>query len=372
MAESKCPQVVEDIKSWLLFPDVYVIGSLNLDRYISVPAAKVAVVQETVALFDGTRSLAEISNLLISRGQRVDVSGLHARLAEAGLLIGSRPTKEVTRFGIELFEIPMARVLALCRRPVTRFFRVLVSVSGLAIAAAALIVASGIEKPQGQMAPHTLATYSLFGTALFVSMMLHEFSHALAALHHGLVPTKLRVNAYLVIIPVFLLVIPGLYTISPAKRIQVWLAGIWGSLTVGSLALLAAEGIAMPPVYADLLTKLALANGVIAAWNLFPFLPTDGYFVATTLLRRANVRDKAWRALTNWRQSFSTTPGWIVVYGLISAFVMLTLVLWNAAALAVLIRGSVSGQVLTGLMAVLVAAVLWHRQSRQRKHGERQ
>lgn len=368
MNESKCPQVVENIQRWLLFPDVYVIGSLALDRYISVPASKAAVVQDAVALFDGTRSVTEISEVLTTRGLRIDVVGLQARLADAGLLIDSRPAKEMARLGIELFEIPVAHLLTHCRQAIARSFGVLVGVSSLAMLAALLVVFS-MPKQQPFLAGHTPVTYSIFGIGLFLSMMLHELSHAVAAIHNGLLPTKIRVNAYLVIIPVFLLVIPGLYTIAPGKRIQVWLAGIWGSLTVGSAAVLAANFVAMPSLYADLLMKIAIANALIAAWNLFPFLPTDGYFIATTLMRRANIRAKAWHALADRRRSLSTTPGWIVVYGIISALVMLLLVIWNAAALAISVRGSAAGQAFTGLAAVVAAAVLWRRQVQRRNQG---
>lgn len=366
------PQLVEGIGSWPLFPDVYVIGSSVLDRYISVPAGKVSLVWEAVSFFDGSRSLDEISEILRARGCRVDVSGLYTRLAEAGLLIGSTPRREVARLGVEMFDIPIDRLLAPCLGIIGKLFLPLVWLTGLVMAVAIVVLASGaVITPDGGTVS-SVAGYAMVGGGIFLSMFLHESAHAIAALRHGLVPNRLRISGYLLVIPVALLAIPGLYTIAPAKRIQVWAAGMWANLTIASLALIAIEAASMPSVYAQILTKVALANCMIVVWNLMPFLPTDGYFILTTLLRRANVRPKAWDALLTCRRAGSSASPWLLAYALASAFLMLAIVMWSAAGITVLLRNSVIARILIVLAAALTTGSIWHRRvQRQRTESGR-
>jgi putative peptide zinc metalloprotease protein len=370
VAEAQHPQIVEDIESWPLFPGVQIIGSAALDRYISVPAPKAPVVRDALSLFDGTRSLEEISGLLRARGCKVDVNGLHTRLAEAGLLIGSKPTRELAKLGVELFEIPTGRLMASCRRTVCFLFRPLVVLSALLIAVAAVLLATGtLGRAQD---PHisSAAVYSLLGVGIFFSMALHELAHAFTALRHGLLPSKLKISGYLVVVPVAVLTIPGLYTIAANKRIQVWVAGIWTNLTIGSLAVIAVRFAAMPPLFAHLLTKLALANCVIAAWNLIPFLPTDGYFILTTLLRRANLRPKAWRALIPGRRGRASASPWLIAYGLASASLMIAIMFWNAAAITMLVLNSITGRIVVVIIFASMMVLLWRRRM-QHRNAER-
>jgi putative peptide zinc metalloprotease protein len=117
------------------------------------------------------------------------------------------------------------------------------------------------------------------------------------------------------VLPILYLKIGGLYTLSAARRIRVWSAGIFWNITFASLILMARYSFPLAEPYGATLMKVVLANFSIAIVNLFPFLPTDGYFILSTILKRFNVRTHAWREFGNWicfrRHQFS---GFLVIY----------------------------------------------------------
>jgi len=130
-----------------------------------------------------------------------------------------------------------------------------------------------------------------------ISIFLHEAGHALAACGEGLTPGRVRLLGYVGVIPYIMLSIPGLYTIRPAGRLRVWIAGPLASLSLASFCYLASGFETLPPAVLIWLEHMTLANVMIAVWNCCPLLPTDGYFIVSTLLRQANWRVRSWREL---------------------------------------------------------------------------
>src|SRR5512147_1612946 len=64
LVDEICPRVSRDIQAWVLFEKAegnqYVVGSLSLDRYISVPANRLAATMALIHLFDGQHSLQSL------------------------------------------------------------------------------------------------------------------------------------------------------------------------------------------------------------------------------------------------------------------------------------------------------------------------
>ena len=134
---------------------------------------------------------------------------------------------------------------------------------------------------------------------------------------------------YLAVIPVFVIRIPGIYLITPSKRIRVWAAGMWGSLALAAMAALALRFADVPLPWQQLLARVAIANAFVAAANLIPFLPTDGYFIFSTVFRQANLRQRAWREFKELLRFGRMGSGFVFAYLVLSGALMAFLVVRN-------------------------------------------
>ena len=79
------PKLIGAIGRWELFPGMFIVGNIELDRYIRVPAESVEPVWRAIQYCDGNRSVTEIARLILASGWNFDVAGLYRKLADAGL-----------------------------------------------------------------------------------------------------------------------------------------------------------------------------------------------------------------------------------------------------------------------------------------------
>lgn len=330
---SACPRAVPDISAWPLFSGVYALGNQSLDSYVVIPEAKLQIAQEIVARLDGSRSLASIAEEYLSRGQAVDVAGLHKRLTDAGLLEGSKPTGELRRLAVPLFDVPVEPVFRSVKKIAFLSFVPLVWLTGIIIIAGIFF---GVSQPsrlialaRGTIVIPPVLLYSMAAAGWVGTILWHELSHAVTALRYGLVPRRLSMVGYLAVIPVFVIRIPGIYLISPAKRIRVWAAGMWGSLALAALAALALRFVDVSLPWQQFLARVAIANVLVAAANLIPFLPTDGYFIFSTVFQQANLRQRAWREFKALIRFGRMGSGFVFAYLVLSGALMAFLVVRN-------------------------------------------
>jgi Zn-dependent protease len=186
--------------------------------------------------------------------------------------------------------------------------RVGVHVSWLAIYAFVTVSIAG--NLSGVPAAASVGLAALCALLLFVSVIAHEFAHALVARAHGV-----RTRA------ITLFLFGGVATLEsepPSPRAEVLIAlagpamsGAIGALAFGILMLLerwtggpVAEAVGIVVAY------IALANGVLAAFNLVPAFPMDGGRV---------LRAAVWRA----RKSRAAATGAASLVGLVLAFALI-------------------------------------------------
>jgi len=110
----------------------------------------------------------------------------------------------------------------------------------------------------------------VFAVLLYASVLLHELGHALTALRLGL-PVR-RITLHL---------LGGVSEISeepptPGREVLVSAAGPLLSLVVGGVALAATAAVEDGTVAHVVLLQLAVANLLVAGFNLLPGLPLDG------------------------------------------------------------------------------------------------
>lgn len=124
-------------------------------------------------------------------------------------------------------------------------------------------------------------------TISIVSIFIHELSHAAVATKFSLVPSTMTIALYLYTSLVVYLKIPGLYTLSPKKRIAVWGAGMFINSLMVSIALWGYFFFNF-----SIFLLIATCNITLIIINLSPFLPLDGYFIMSTIFKEVNLRKK--------------------------------------------------------------------------------
>lgn len=352
------PTVMPEMGVWPFAKGTCLLGSRNLDRYIAVPEAKLAITLKVIGTLDGRRSLEAISEEFIAQGYKVDVAALCARLRESGLLAGSRPNGELQRFSFALFEVSIAPFVEATRRLATKVSEAQVWTFAIIILAAAFSALWNFrhlfELAKSAIALPKYALFPFVGLGLLGSVLTHEMAHALVAARYGLAPQRIRVIAYFCVIPAFVLRIPGIYLLPAPKRIAVWAAGIVASLGLAGSAALLALHAPLPFMWRQVCAQAAVANLFLSGLNLVPFLPTDGYFIASTLLRQPNMRRRARRELVGWVRHKKVSHPALLVYALISILFVLLIVGRNVFGIYRLAHYSIAGCL---LVVFVVAAI---------------
>lgn len=353
------PQAVPDISVWPLFPNQFAVGSRALDSYVVVPESRVRLLMDIISRLDGTHSLAAIAADNLREGRAIDVEGLYERLSDAGLLKGSKRRGELQGMTIPLFEIPVRSGFESSRRVAATLFPFLLVLTGIALVAGIVLFAADprgwILLGIGRIAQPPLALWLIAIFGYVFTILWHELCHGLTAIRYGLIPSTLSVVGYLGLVPLFVLKIPGIYLLPPTQRIRIWGAGIWGSLALAGIAMTADSVLGLPLTWQHYLARIALANLIVAVSNLFPFLPTDGYFILSTLFRQPNIRARAWREFKEFVRFRRSTSGFLMVYLAISGLTIISLCILNIFRLYRLARFSIAGFIcVCGLVLLLV------------------
>ena len=335
-----CPHVVDDLQTWLLYEkreeNIYCIGSLSQDKYIEVPASKLALTQEITRLFDGEHSLDEIQCLYYEdKHLDVNIKQLYTLLFDAGLFKYPRPERvaesEFKRLSLPLIAVNLDIIYQFLSLLHNKAIIYPVIISSLAVVLAGLWVFPRDLLQSGryyQFANSYSVGFALMIVGLFFAILLHELSHGWVATWYGLNPKQLKVGLYLGFMMFFYVEIRGIYTTKPANRIKIWLAGPYTNLFLGCLFLLVRQLTTGTGWYGDLLLKLALSNFMMVTANLFPFAPTDGYFIISTLAKITNLRTNALNGFANLllrrEAKFSLS---IAAYLVVSMYVILNALL---------------------------------------------
>lgn len=133
----------------------------------------------------------------------------------------------------------------------------------------AVVLAPRIEQAAPGLGPLTYVAGLVFAVLLYLSVLLHEISHALAAQHYGLGVRSITLN--------FLGGATEIDSESPTAR-QEFVIAVVGPLTsigVGLLAL-ALTTVAPGGLLGLAVQALAVANLLVGVLNLVPGLPLDG------------------------------------------------------------------------------------------------
>ena len=169
----------------------------------------------------------------------------------------------------------------------------------------------------GVTAKQSIAGSTLYVLILFLSVLFHEAGHALAARHYGIQTLE-----------IVMLPLGGLSRLErqpvPSEEFWVALAGPMVNFVAGGglLAWTYLQG-AMPalahwqqPTDANLIPRLAVANLILAFFNLLPAFPMDGGRVVRALLAGSRPVEEATRMTARLGTGLAAMIG---LYGLLSA-----------------------------------------------------
>jgi putative peptide zinc metalloprotease protein len=341
------PRLVPGISSWPFFPEkvapdgrrlaegVSIVGSLALDRYITVPNPKLPAIEKAVRAVQESRSWAEAEERLRRLGFAVDLEELCGKLRSTGLVLGPDGVPVAADSDLER---NFVRVGSVSLRRAAPFFawvgRNFLAILALVVALAAVLWLRGAHLAPARLAtPHarelSFAGFWRHFALLAGSFFLHELCHGVTAARFGLPPRKFEVGFYLGFLPTFFLRVGGLYTLPPRRRVAVWAAGSAGNFL---LATGAAVAMACGAGSGGWLGRILWLNLMLGLFNLVPFLPTDGYFIASTLLRRSNLRRRAWTSIQSFRQGGERPSPvlWVYVVGssILIALLLLSRLVW--------------------------------------------
>ena len=139
----------------------------------------------------------------------------------------------------------------------------------------------------------SIAQYIAFYFMMIITIMLHEFGHAICCNRHGGKITSMGLMLFFMI-PCFFCDVSDIYLFKDRKKsFGVAVSGIAINYMMGTAACLAYFYLYHIGIYAPLLMFYYFANVGFVVYNLFPFVKLDGYWVMTALLGVDNLLDKS-------------------------------------------------------------------------------
>lgn|SRR5487761_352105 len=304
-------QTVDDVAHWMLFKkrkgNLFIVGSLSLDRYVIVPENKLGMTLQCVRYLDGSHELEWIHKRIAAEHERdADINELLLKLKAAGLVKTAQPPKrahnELLRHSIHLFEMNVSGMFRHLSK-MQKLFHAYSVVAGLILILFGLLNlthVSALRITHAQNVGAQVEDYFIFWLGLVTVAFMHECFHGFAAIRYGLQPRRVNGALYLGFIPYIYISIPGIYTLSPKRRIVVWCAGVYANLLFGALLLLIFPHLSPGGLFQGTVARLIWANLLIIIVNLSPFMATDGYFVLSTLVKTPNIRTNAYLEFKKW------------------------------------------------------------------------
>lgn len=247
-------------------------------------------------LFDGEHTIDDIVKIYKDNHKEIDVLKL-LNIAEQAGLIENTNKKEVIlnefqKYGFSIMDINIGDKLNCIFRRCAH----IVSIPFCVFLVAIILIAT-VLLPKFGISIVKLNVYNLFDSVFIsiiistvittICVLLHEMAHAIVAAHYRLIPQKVSISIYL-FTPIIYITIPGIYTLPRKQRILVHAAGIIMNAFIFSVSVMF-----LPFSFGtlrEIMLLIAFNNLGLIVMNLVPFLPLDGYFILTNILKIPNLR----------------------------------------------------------------------------------
>lgn len=294
------PKIYGTVRCALLFKrkdgNLFCIGTIETDNYLAVPEECVPVILQALACMDGSHSIPEIQAYInraygdraIDAGKLVDICHSNGLLAEGRASEHDRD--EFHAMLTNLITVSLNR-LQVVFAMVAHALRPIVFCIILIIVAAFLLVLTGrVEIPWADLVANPIMLPMVWGLQ-FLSILPHELAHAVVAKRYGLTPKSITLCVFYYLGLAVYISTPGIYLQPPRNRLSIWLAGPFTNMFIASLCV-CLQVVANEGVWYLIFATGALINLGLAIGNMLPLLYSDGYYVASTLLKVPNLRGR--------------------------------------------------------------------------------
>lgn len=299
------PKITGVIEKELLFHkknrDIYCIGCRTNDKYLYAPYNEANLIYYVLNLVNGENTLDEIQkkiNSEFSDKVRIDVESIIQKCKSIGLVECDKnekikhTTDEFELMLVNLKDFSLVKVypfFEVVSKNIKKFSSIMLVIIFFA-SAIMMLFSDEINFPWKSVFSDTKVILYMWGIQ-FISLVLHEFSHAAVGYKYGARPKTFSIAVFYYCTLIFFIRLPGIYFQDTTKRIKIWGAGIFMNMFLAScffLSFFIAEG--------EL--KVFLAIGVISNVflvinNLMPFFYSDGYYMLSTLLKTPNLRKRS-------------------------------------------------------------------------------
>ncbi|NLL05120.1 MAG: hypothetical protein GX270_04870, partial [Clostridiaceae bacterium] len=213
----KFPIAIENIEYWFLMQKdnqkIYIIGNVSKDRYIKVYEKNLQIVMSVLKSFDGKSSLNQIDNMIKTKyGKSVDVNQIYLKAEKAGLICGSggsNEKSEIKALSLPVFSVNIPKLSTNIKKIIGALWR-LYTVIGIVVIlfGAFVLIKNGSNNILTMDRTILLDNSYLKGFAatllmMVPSLLMHEISHFAAAISSSLDPSKVSLNLYLGIMPIW-------------------------------------------------------------------------------------------------------------------------------------------------------------------------
>lgn len=320
-----------EISSWFYWnkggKDMYVIGNQDIDKYFMVDEKKLPIILSAVKLMNGKNTKADINNQIKEQYQiDLDVDDLVMRLQNAGLLnqqVGKQ-TNELDLFAKKLIDIHFTKMGERKRRAFQILWSILFVLSiGAILGAVVTLSLRGSESATYLRKSLTYKDSYLLGAILtalasIINIVFHESGHALTSIQCGLQPSSFSMNLYGGFKLLWMVKIKGMYTVQRKKRIMIMGAGIYTNFILICISLTLSIWGVTHGTGSEIMSKILINNVFMIMACSMPFNLSDGYYIASQMAKRTNMRKKMFQLLNFKKNSFRNTDVWDVLYAFVS------------------------------------------------------
>ncbi|RLI20294.1 hypothetical protein DRO54_06585 [Candidatus Bathyarchaeota archaeon] len=307
------PRIVEGLQIKFLKEDergkFYVIGKAHGSTLLKVHE----VGKEIIEMLDGTKSLADIEEILKQKKIEVDLEEFILLLGENGFLenyeVERKKFEEDKKLRIFYFSLVknienfINRVYSVLS-PIFRWklFWLLVSFISIVSSFFVALVISGYLNPQ---------TFIFFrGSALFAFVVymliiapflvaLHELAHAITCVHYGGKPKELGIGFYL-FTPFFYIDVSDVWFLEKKHSMMVFLAGPLMNLLIGSVSFLFSLSPFLPESLRSLMLMVTFWAYMATLAGFNPVIEGDGYYILQVMLNFPNLNSNTWSYISMW------------------------------------------------------------------------
>ena len=364
------PKILGTLQMKVLFKrrdgNLYCIGTIESDHYISVPEYNAPIIFHALSLMDGYRSIAELQACMDRDFEKhVDVATLVDICCREGLLTGCMSINE----SMGEFHTMLTELASFSLTGTQQVFEVVSNVLPFLVlgmlcidATAVYFVSTGhIEIPWSEYMANPLI-FPVIWVIQILSILFHEFSHAVVAKRYGLRPKVVTLCVFYYFGLAMYVSIPGIYFKAPRARLAIWCAGIFSNAFLSAVFVFIQY--TCGGIWYLISTIGIIINLGIIISNILPILYSDGYYVLSTLLKVPNLRKYSiWSLKSISRRSCSRMWAVRLIYGFVVVCVLGAFILTQITAICTSVMQAVSSgsslaELICGHINLLLAPIL--------------